>query len=194
MPARSSGSRVRHAVAAFAARGIAVAESYDGPAGRAENVPFVSRYAELGRLDAVLSRKEAGGPAVVDITGEASMGKSRLLAEFTTLARRRGVLPRTGWTAAPPSWSSCAKCSNAPGRSFRSPTGHDRDAAPCADRSFFPYRPQSLPGPDLGPWGRVHGDSPTTSHLVYRWSMTAAFSHRGRPREKCFRREDLAPA
>ncbi|MFK4214074.1 AAA family ATPase [Streptomyces sp. NPDC030920] len=33
----------------------------------------------------------AGGPALVDVTGEAGIGKSRLLAEFSTLARRRGA-------------------------------------------------------------------------------------------------------
>ncbi|MFF9573389.1 ATP-binding protein [Streptomyces sp. NPDC014685] len=157
MPARSSGSRVRHAVAAFAARGIAVAESYDGSAGYAENVPFVGRYAELGRLDAVLSRKGAGGPAVVDITGEASMGKSRLLAEFTTLARRRGVLPRTGWTAASPSWSSCAKCSTAAaGASVpqRDMSGTRRPVPTDRSSRTGPVPPRSRPRP-VGPstWG-----------------------------------------
>lgn len=43
------------------------------------------------RLDAALQHMGAGGPALVDITGEAGIGKSRLLAEFSTLARRRGA-------------------------------------------------------------------------------------------------------
>ncbi|MFG3498876.1 AAA family ATPase [Streptomyces sp. NPDC047928] len=54
-------------------------------------MPFVSRSVELGRLDAVLKRMDGAGPAVVDITGGAGIGKSRLLAEFTALARQRGV-------------------------------------------------------------------------------------------------------
>ncbi|MFI2433038.1 AAA family ATPase [Streptomyces sp. NPDC018693] len=71
-------------------------ESYDGLRGRAARVPFVSRSAELGRLEAALKHMGVGGPAVVDITGEAGIGKSRLLAEFTALARRRGVIVLRG--------------------------------------------------------------------------------------------------
>ncbi|WP_406016369.1 ATP-binding protein [Streptomyces sp. NBC_00984] len=51
----------------------------------------MSRSAELRRLDAALQHMGAGGPALVDVTGEAGIGKSRLLAEFSTLARRRGA-------------------------------------------------------------------------------------------------------
>ncbi|MGW3651227.1 helix-turn-helix transcriptional regulator [Streptomyces sp. NPDC000878] len=53
--------------------------------------PFVSRSAELGRLDSVLECLGESGPAVVDITGEAGIGKSRLLAEFCARARSRGL-------------------------------------------------------------------------------------------------------
>lgn len=67
-----------------------MAESYGGP-GHAGAVPFVGRAEELGRLDAALTRTGAGGPAVVDVTGEAGIGKSRLLAEFTARARLRGA-------------------------------------------------------------------------------------------------------
>ncbi|WP_406500069.1 AAA family ATPase [Streptomyces sp. NBC_00846] len=66
-------------------------ELYRGPGRRTNSVPFVSRSAELRRLDAALQHMGAGGPALVDITGEAGIGKSRLLAEFSTLARRRGA-------------------------------------------------------------------------------------------------------
>lgn len=68
-----------------------VVELYRGPGRRTNSVPFVSRSAEFRRLDAALQHMGAGGPALVDITGEAGIGKSRLLAEFSTLARRRGA-------------------------------------------------------------------------------------------------------
>ncbi len=68
-----------------------VVELYRGPGRRTNSVPFVSRSAELRRLDAVLQHMGAGGPALVDVTGEAGIGKSRLLAEFSSLARRRGA-------------------------------------------------------------------------------------------------------
>ncbi|WSY19007.1 AAA family ATPase (plasmid) [Embleya sp. NBC_00896] len=53
--------------------------------------PFVGRAAELGRLDCVLERLGKSGPSVVDVTGEAGIGKSRLLVEFCERARRRGL-------------------------------------------------------------------------------------------------------
>jgi ATP/maltotriose-dependent transcriptional regulator MalT len=54
-------------------------------------VPFVSRGEELGVLDEVLKHLGNGGPAVVDVVGGAGIGKSRMLAEFSTRARRHGV-------------------------------------------------------------------------------------------------------
>ncbi|WP_405534836.1 AAA family ATPase [Streptomyces sp. NBC_00075] len=68
-----------------------VAGAHDGPQEHADSAPFVSRAAEIGRLDSVLARLGAGGPAVVDVTGEAGIGKSRLLVEFCARARRRGL-------------------------------------------------------------------------------------------------------
>ncbi|MGI5196757.1 helix-turn-helix transcriptional regulator [Streptomyces sp. CA-288835] len=65
--------------------------AYDAPAVRSDSEPFVSRSAEVDRLDAVLERLADGGPSVVDITGEAGIGKSRLLTEFGVLAWRRGM-------------------------------------------------------------------------------------------------------
>ncbi|BBC30079.1 LuxR family transcriptional regulator [Streptomyces graminofaciens] len=60
--------------------------------------PLVSRERELARLDDVLDRltgegNGAGsrGPAVVDVTGAAGIGKSRLMSEFCARARERGV-------------------------------------------------------------------------------------------------------
>ncbi|MEV7728443.1 AAA family ATPase [Streptomyces sp. NPDC087917] len=59
-----------------------------GPAGR---------EAELRRLDAVLDgRGDAGGPAVVDLTGAAGIGKSRLLTELCLRARARGMVVLRG--------------------------------------------------------------------------------------------------
>ncbi|WP_308429599.1 helix-turn-helix transcriptional regulator [Streptomyces flaveus] len=57
----------------------------------AGRTPFVSRATELEWLDWAMDQSGRGGPAVVDITGEAGIGKSRLLTEFGVRARRRGV-------------------------------------------------------------------------------------------------------
>ncbi|MGI5196756.1 helix-turn-helix transcriptional regulator [Streptomyces sp. CA-288835] len=56
-----------------------------------DRTPFVGRATELDWLDWALERSGMDGPAVVDITGEAGIGKSRLLAEFGGRARGRGV-------------------------------------------------------------------------------------------------------
>ncbi|MDX2911140.1 helix-turn-helix transcriptional regulator [Streptomyces griseiscabiei] len=62
--------------------------------------PLVGRETELARLDEVLDgltgtgRAPAGaghGPAVVDVTGAAGIGKSRLVSEFCARARERGM-------------------------------------------------------------------------------------------------------
>jgi len=53
--------------------------------------PFVGRENELGRLDRVLAHLDQGGPTVLDVTGEAGIGKSRLLAEISARARERGL-------------------------------------------------------------------------------------------------------
>ena len=60
----------------------------DEPSSRS---PFVGREDELGRLDRVLTHVGQGGPTVLDVTGEAGIGKSRLLAEFAAQARGRGM-------------------------------------------------------------------------------------------------------
>jgi DNA-binding CsgD family transcriptional regulator/tetratricopeptide (TPR) repeat protein len=52
---------------------------------------FVGRVTELAALSEALERASVGQPGIVLITGEAGVGKSRLLAELTTLAADRGV-------------------------------------------------------------------------------------------------------
>ena len=44
--------------------------------------PLVSRTLELETLDSLLAGLGAGAPVIVDVSGEAGMGKSRLLSEF----------------------------------------------------------------------------------------------------------------
>ncbi|GHE50523.1 helix-turn-helix transcriptional regulator [Streptomyces capitiformicae] len=55
--------------------------------------PLVGREGELARLDEVLDRlaDRGRGPAVVDVTGAAGIGKSRLVSEFCGRARERGM-------------------------------------------------------------------------------------------------------
>ncbi|MFC1414713.1 AAA family ATPase [Streptacidiphilus sp. N1-12] len=62
-------------------------------------MPFVGRSAEAGLLDSVLDQLGGGGPAVVDVTGDAGIGKSRLLAQFCARARGRGVTVLRGQAA-----------------------------------------------------------------------------------------------
>ncbi|MFD5147055.1 AAA family ATPase [Streptomyces sp. NPDC058401] len=60
-----------------------------------DRTPLVGRGAELDRLDEVLDGTGGGGrgasPCVVDLTGAAGMGKSRLLSEVCGRARERGL-------------------------------------------------------------------------------------------------------
>ncbi|HKN55849.1 MAG TPA: AAA family ATPase [Amycolatopsis sp.] len=51
--------------------------------------PFVGRHAELDRLAKVL-RRDAAAPRVAGVSGEPGIGKTRLLGEFSALARRAG--------------------------------------------------------------------------------------------------------
>jgi predicted ATPase/DNA-binding CsgD family transcriptional regulator len=52
---------------------------------------FIGRAAELDRLKVVLDRAEQGRPQLVLLAGEAGVGKSRLLLEFSDRAQQRGV-------------------------------------------------------------------------------------------------------
>ncbi len=52
---------------------------------------FIGRTDELGRLSELLERAEQGGRAVGLVAGDAGVGKTRLLAELSDLAERRGM-------------------------------------------------------------------------------------------------------
>jgi class 3 adenylate cyclase/tetratricopeptide (TPR) repeat protein len=59
-------------------------------------LPMFGRRAELDHLDARMEEAVAGGGAVVGISAEAGLGKSRLVAEFVRSVRRRGHLVAFG--------------------------------------------------------------------------------------------------
>ncbi|MGW0769368.1 AAA family ATPase [Streptomyces sp. NPDC002676] len=67
---------------------------HNGEAAGARVAPLVGRAGELARLEAVLASGGEPGTSVVDITGEASIGKSRLLSEVCRRARQRGFTVR----------------------------------------------------------------------------------------------------
>ncbi|HEV2635660.1 MAG TPA: AAA family ATPase [Actinocrinis sp.] len=73
-----------------------MAEAHRAPQARADQGPFVGRTAETELLDSVLDRIGDGGPAVVDVTGEAGIGKSRFLARIHARARTRGLTVLSG--------------------------------------------------------------------------------------------------
>lgn len=54
-------------------------------------VPFVARRAEFDQLRAALARARSGTAAAVLVSGDAGVGKSRLLAEFADDVRREGA-------------------------------------------------------------------------------------------------------
>ena len=54
-------------------------------------LPMIGRDAELRTIETLLERTMAGQGQIVGITGEAGLGKSRLVAETTRLARRQGM-------------------------------------------------------------------------------------------------------
>jgi predicted ATPase len=57
---------------------------------------FVGRALELGMLDARLERAIAGAGSLVIVAGDAGIGKTRMLREFTATARARGALTLWG--------------------------------------------------------------------------------------------------
>ena len=57
---------------------------------------FVGRVAERAALSEALERASAGQPGIALITGEAGVGKSRLLAELTTLSAAEGGIAVRG--------------------------------------------------------------------------------------------------
>src|SRR5262245_57761769 len=58
---------------------------------RTYRTPFVGRIDELARLDRALESAEGGTPVVVVVSGEAGVGKTRLLEEFAARAARHGA-------------------------------------------------------------------------------------------------------
>jgi DNA-binding CsgD family transcriptional regulator len=70
----------------------------DNPAmsGRISSPRLVGRAAELARLQATLSDATGGQPCCVLVGGEAGVGKTRLLAEFTTHAHEQEARVLTG--------------------------------------------------------------------------------------------------
>jgi len=63
----------------------------EGPGGPQTLTPFVGREQELGTLQDLLARAEAGRGQVVSIVGESGVGKSRLFHEFRRSQRGRSV-------------------------------------------------------------------------------------------------------
>jgi DNA-binding SARP family transcriptional activator len=82
------------------ATGFAEALHLDGD----PTTPFVGRESVLQLLNERLTRAEAGGGGLVVVTGEAGVGKSRLVAKFALDAQRRGacVLGDRGHTSSFP--------------------------------------------------------------------------------------------
>jgi tetratricopeptide (TPR) repeat protein len=64
-------------------------------AGRNQS-PFIGRAAEFGRLEDHLRRARGGAGALVLLSGEAGVGKTRLVKEIEALARQEGMLALTG--------------------------------------------------------------------------------------------------
>ena len=64
--------------------------------GRRGASAFVGRGEQLNRLEQALSSAEQGAPTTVVVGGEAGIGKTRLISEFTARARDRGALVLEG--------------------------------------------------------------------------------------------------
>jgi DNA-binding CsgD family transcriptional regulator/tetratricopeptide (TPR) repeat protein len=59
-------------------------------------IPLVARATQMGRVRASLSRAEAGAASAVLVSGDAGVGKSRLLEELGRAAETRGALVLSG--------------------------------------------------------------------------------------------------
>src|SRR5487761_320639 len=88
---------------------MTIAESLDTPgmhsdggtlciamSGRASSPVLVGRGEQMAALDGALEGVRQGGPAAVLLGGEAGVGKSRLVSEFSAAARRAGARVLTG--------------------------------------------------------------------------------------------------
>ena len=60
-------------------------------AGELPSAAFIGRAVELRRVDALLERAAQGRPQVVLVSGDAGVGKTRLLLALADRARRRGM-------------------------------------------------------------------------------------------------------
>jgi DNA-binding CsgD family transcriptional regulator/tetratricopeptide (TPR) repeat protein len=65
-------------------------------AGTLSSPILIGRAAELAALDVAMSRAEEGQPSVVLVTGDAGLGKTRLVAEFAAGIRARDVRVLSG--------------------------------------------------------------------------------------------------
>jgi DNA-binding CsgD family transcriptional regulator len=65
-------------------------------AGELPSTAFIGRAVELRRVDALLERAAQGRPQVVLVSGDAGVGKTRLLLALADRARRRGMRVLTG--------------------------------------------------------------------------------------------------
>jgi predicted ATPase len=97
----NSGRQARASTIPLAARVYRVREVVQRRAGVPERhaqprSPFVGRAHELAILHARLAQAERGQGQVVGITGEAGIGKSRLLAEFWRSVQGRQLIRLTG--------------------------------------------------------------------------------------------------
>jgi DNA-binding CsgD family transcriptional regulator len=72
------------------------ADHHDRAMAAVRSQRFVGREGELAALRAAADRALTGAPTVVVVEGEAGIGKSRLVAEFTEGLRHSGVLVATG--------------------------------------------------------------------------------------------------
>jgi DNA-binding CsgD family transcriptional regulator/tetratricopeptide (TPR) repeat protein len=59
--------------------------------GRVSSLEMIGRAAELARLRTALARASAGVPVAVIVSGEAGVGKTRLVGEFATRVRDEGI-------------------------------------------------------------------------------------------------------
>ena len=114
----------------------------------------LGRDAELGMLRAALSAAAGGAGGLVFVTGEAGIGKSRLVREIQSDARARDVAVLAGRAA---------------------PGGASTPYRPLTEALLQALRDRSVPDdPDLGPWlpalgaivphlgGEAHGDATPT--------------------------------
>lgn len=63
-----------------------------GMARSASGTPFIARTEQLARFESALSRAAAGEPGAVLLSGDAGVGKTRLLSRMGELAEARGAL------------------------------------------------------------------------------------------------------